>query len=272
MANRPFVGFGTRRGFLYELDVYGHPNAPDTAAYIGSNIYGIRGFNLTDPPARVIPHFDGDKVAQQQTFPPTDAASGSITIDGSDLDLNAIIGSVEKRTLAGIEFVPSMTDQRGNEPLIGLLVYQAAKDSAGNIGWHTRIVPRTTAIKQDGAFGENNYETVYNLAPSGSDSHLWGEVMTDDIDGTQHAGWLEAFSSDPAMVTAFRADGVEDTFTFKTTHQPVDTNYEVFWAVAGVVSHITSNITKNTDTLVFDYPPDEDVVIMALHRFPSAKA
>lgn len=267
MANRPFVGFGLRRGFLYELDQYGHPAAPDTGPYIGSNIYGIRGFNLTDPPARVISHFDGDKVSQQQTFPPTDASTGSITIDGADLDLNALVGSVKKRTISGIEILPSMTDKRGDEPLVGILVYQAAKDSAGNVGWHTRIVPRTTAIKQDGSFGEANYETTYNLAPSASDSHLWGEVMTDEDDGTEHAGWIEAFSSKPAIVTAWKADGVEDTFAFDADHQPPDENYSVFWAVDGVISEITSNITKGTEDIVFDYPPDEDVIVMCIHQF-----
>lgn len=272
MANRPFVGFGTRRGYLYELDQYGHPAAPDTGPYTGTKIYGIRGFNLTDPPARIISHFDGDKVAQQQTFPPTDASSGNITIDGADLDLHAIVGNTVKRTLAGIEFLPGMTDQRGNEPNVGILVYQAAKDSAGNVGWHTRIVPRTTAIRQDGSFGENNYESIYNLAPSASDSHLWGELMTDLADGTQHAGWLEAFSPEPAMVTAFKADGIEDTFIFDTDLPPVDTNYAVFWAVGGVVSQITTGITKATTDLDFAYPPDDDVIIMVLHRIPTAKA
>lgn len=272
MANRPFVGFGTRRGFIYELDQYGHPAAPDTGPYVGTKIYGIRGFNLTDPPPRIISHFDGDKVGQQQTFPPTDASSGTITIDGSDLDLNAIVGSVNKRTIAGVEILPSMTDRRGNEPIVGILVYQAAKDSAGNVGWHTRIVPRTTAVKQDGSFADSNYETIYNLAPSASDSHLWGEVMTDEIDGTEHAGWLEGFSPDPVMVTSFKADGIEDTFPFDQDFLPVDENYEVFWAVDGVVSHITTNIDKTTADVAFDYPPDEDVTIMVFHRFPSAKA
>jgi hypothetical protein len=272
MANRPFVGFGTRRGYLFELDAYGHPAAPDTGPYTGTKIYGIRGFNLTDPPARIISHFDGDKVAQQQTFPPTDASSGSITIDGADLDLHAIVGNTVKRTLAGIEFLPGMTDQRGNEPNVGILVYQAAKDSAANVGWHTRIVPRTTAIRQDGSFGENNYETIYNLAPSASDSHLWGEVMTSEIDGTEHAGWLEGFAPEPVMVTAFKADGIEDTFAFDVDRPPVDTNYEVYWAVAGVVSHITTNITKSTTNVIFDYPPDEDVIVMVIHRIPTAKA
>src|SRR5687768_11506457 len=119
MADKPFVGFGVRRGRIYELDTYGHPKAPSTSPYIGLNLYGIRALNLTDPPARIISHFDGDKVAQQQTFPPTDASSGSINIDGSDMDINALVGAVIKRDTSGIEILPSMTDQRGNEPLIG---------------------------------------------------------------------------------------------------------------------------------------------------------
>jgi len=267
MANKPFVGFGVRRGFIYELDAYGHPAAPSTAAYIGENVYGIRAFNLTDPPARVISHFDGDKVAQQQTFPPTDASTGAITIDGADLDLSAIVGAVVKTTISGIEILPSMTDQRGSEPLVGILVYQAAKDSSGNVGWHTRIVPKTTAIKQDGSFGENNYETTYNLAPSASDAHLWGTLFTEGIDGTEHAGWVEAFSPNPAIVTAFNADGSEDVFVFDADHQPTDANYSVYQAVGGVVSLVTAGITKAVASVTFNYPPDANVVIMVPHQF-----
>lgn len=272
MADKPFVGFGVRRGRIFELDAYGHPKAPDTSPYIGLNVYGIRAFNLTDPPARVIPHFDGDRIAQQQTFPPTDASSGTITIDGSDMDLSALVGNVKKRDISGLEILPSMTDQRGNEPLVGILVYQAAKDSSGNIGWHSRIVPRTTTIKQDGSFGESNYETTYNLAPSASDSHLWGEVMTDNADGTQHAGWLELFGPNPAMVTAWKADGVETDFPFDTSHQSPDALYSVFRAVAGVVSTFSSGLTKTTTGLEFNYAIASGTIIMAIHQFPQANA
>ena len=96
--------------------------------------------------------------------------------------------------------------------------------------------------------------------------------MTDEIDGTEHAGWLEGFSPDPAMVTSFKADGLEDTFAFDTDHQPTDEDYSVFWAVGGVVSGITTNIAKTTESVAFDYPPDEDVIVMVIHQFPSAKA
>ena len=269
MANRPFVGYGVRKGFIYELDVFGHPAAPDTSPYVGMNVYGIRGFNLTDPPARIISHFDGDKVSQQQTFPPTDASSGSITIDGSDLDLHALVGAVKKTTVSGIELLPSMTDKRGSEPLVGILVYQAAKDSAGNIGWHTRIVPRTTAIKQDGAMGENNYETIYNLAPSASDAQLWGRLFTNTDDGTEHAGWVEAFSPNPAIVTSFKADGVEDTFPFDVSFLPPDATFDVFIAdpVTGVVTEVTAGITKSTANILFAVAPDADSIIMVPHQF-----
>lgn len=269
MANKPFVGFGVRRGFIYELDDYGHPAAPDTGPYVGSNVYGIRGFNLTDPPARIISHFDGDKVGQQQTFPPTDASSGSITIDGSDLDLHALVGATKKRTVSGIEMITGMTDKRGSEPTVGILVYQAAKDSSGVVGWHTRIIPRTTAIRQDGTFGENNYETTYNLAPSGSDSALWGELFTNTYDGTEHAGWIEAFSPKPAIVTAFKADGLEDEFLFDASFIPPDNTFSVFIADpdTGVVTEVTVGLTKTTAHIVFAGAPDADSIIMVPHQF-----
>ena len=160
-----------------------------------------------------------------------------------------------------------MTDQRGSEPNVGILVYQAAKDSAANVGWHTRIVPKTTAIKQDGSFGENNYETTYNLAPSASDAHLWGTLFTDTDDGTEHAGWVEAFSPNPAIVTSFNADGVEDTFLFDADHKPTDATYKVYKAIAGVVTEVTSGITKTVNDIVFAVAPASGTIIMVPHQF-----
>jgi hypothetical protein len=268
-----YQGYGTHRGYVYELDAYGHPAAPDTSPYIGNKIHGIRGFGLTDPPARIITHFDGDSVSQQQTFPPTDPSSGTLNIDGQDLDLSAILGSVNKVTVSGIQMVSAMTDKRGNEPTVGILVYQQAVETlSGDAGWHTRVIPKTTAIRQSGGFGENNYETIYNLAPKSSDAYLWGKLLTTLLDGTAHAGWQEAFSNDPMIVTAWKADGVEVEFPFEADHQAQDTTFDVFWAVAGVVSQITANVTKATSSIEFDYAPDANVVVMVPHRFPSANA
>lgn len=266
MAYEPFVGYGTRKGVVYELDsTYGLINPPDTTPYTGIEIYGIRGLNLAQTNVRRISHFDGDKIGLVQIFPTLDVPSGTITVDGADLNLQSILGNVKKSTISGIELAPMMTDQQGSEPAIGLLVYQAAKKNTGVQGWHVQFMPSTQAVPQPGTFGDNNYETVYQLAPSSSLKHLWGYGFTALTDGALTAGLVDGFAPYKPRVTAFRADNVEDEFVFDTDLQPTDALYKVYQAVLGVVSEVTVGITKTTSSITFAYPPDEDVIILVPH-------
>src|SRR6185503_9323473 len=157
MSYEPFVGFGTRKGIVYELDQYGLPlGGYDLDAYgekventdpnTGLSIYGIRSFELTYPEPRRIPHFNSDCVELVQQFPSLDAAAGTITVDGNDLNLASILSNVRKSTVSGMEVMPFLSDQQGNEPNVGLLVYQAAKRTTGVQGWHFQFIQSTSMI------------------------------------------------------------------------------------------------------------------------------
>ncbi len=279
MAYEPFVGFGTRKGVVYELDANHLPKATDTNPYTGLEIYGIRGLQLTPPNVRRIPHFDGDKVALVQIFPSTDVPSGTITVDGADLNLASVLGNVRPSTVSGIELMPMMTDQQGNEPEVGLLVYQAAKKNTGSIGWHVVFIPSTQAVPQGGSFGDNNYETTYQLAPSASPNQLFGKafsvngVETGDLgDGTATAGIVDGFAPFKPRITAWLADGSEDNFLFADDLQATDTDYAVFTATpqtgGGVeIAEVATDITKATTGITFTGTGGigADVVIIALH-------
>jgi len=265
MAYEAFVGFGTRKGIVYELDENHLPKATSTSPYTGVEIYGIRGMTLTPTNVRKIAHNDGDKVGLVQILPSLDVPSGTITIDGADLNLQSILGSVKKRTVSGMEMMPTMTDQQGNEPEVGLLVYQAAKKKTGTLGFNVKFVPSTQMVPQDGSFGDNNYETTYQLAPSASPNHLFGLPFTSDADGALTAGCVNAFAPHVPRITAFRSDGAEDTFAFSPDFLPSDANYSVFVGVDGVVTEITSGITKTTAHIVFDYTYSAGAVIIVPH-------
>jgi hypothetical protein len=276
MAYEPFVGFGTRKGIVYELDAYGLPKGTytlndydvevfTTDPYVGLEIYGIRSFEITYPEPRRIPHFNGDRVELVQQFPTLDAAAGTIVVDGADLNLASVLGSVRKATVSGMELMPHMSDQQGSEPSIGLIVYQAAKKSTGVTGWHAHIIQSTTMIPRPGPFGDNNYETRYALAPNAVAHHLWGFALDVDVEGTASAGVIEAWSLYPPRVTAWWADGAEDSFVFNEDLQPPDNTYPVYQAIAGVVTAVTSGVTKTTTGLVFSLAPAEDTKILVPH-------
>ena len=265
MTYEPFVGFGTRKGIVFELDQYGLPAAPDVNPYTGLEIYGVRNFEMTYPEPRRVPHFNGDRVGLVQQFPSLEAAAGTIVVDGNDLNLTSILASVEKFTVSGIEMMPFLTDKQGEEPNVGLLIYQAAKKTTGVLGWHVQFIASTTMVPRPGPYGDNNYETRYALAPNAVNHFLWGPELTDEAHGAIESGVIDGFALYKPRITSWNADGIEDTFLFDTTQKPTDATYIVVQSVAGVVSILTSGIVKTVDSVAFAYPPDENVTVHALH-------
>lgn len=272
----PFVGFGTRKGIVYELDQYGLPLGtyeldlydvlqPTTEPYTGLEIYGIRSFELTYPEPRRIPHFNGDRVELVQQFPSLDASAGTIVVDGNDLNLASVLGNVKKSTTSGLEMMPFLSDMQGAEPNVGLLVYQASKRTTGVQGWHFQFIQSTSMIPRPGPYGDNNYESRYALAPNAVTAHLWGDPLTIAKDGAESAGVIDGFAPNPPRITTWIADGVEDIFAFKVGQEPTDTSYQVFKATAGVVVEVTSGITKSTANIDFAVAPADGVKIIVLH-------
>lgn len=269
MAYEPFVGFGTRKGIVYELDQYGLPlgtydesDIANTDPYTGLEIYGIRSFEVTYPEPRRIPHFNGDRVELVQQFPSLDASAGTIVVDGNDLNLASVLANVKKSTISGMELMPHLSDQQGNEPNVGLLVYQAAKKSNGVQGWHFQFIQSTSMIPRPGPYGDNNYETRYALAPNAVTAHLWGFALSLATDGAESAGIIDGFALNPPRITTWIADGIEDTFLFEATQQPPDSTYKVYKAIAGVVTEVTSGLTKTTTQIVFDYLADGEKIMV----------
>lgn len=269
MAYEPFVGFGTRKGIVYELDQYGLPlgtydasDNPTTAPYTGLEIYGIRSFEVSYPEPRRIPHFNGDRVELVQQFPSLEASAGTIVVDGNDLNLASVLANVKKSTISGMELMPHLSDQQGNEPNVGLLVYQAAKKSTGVTGWHFQFIQSTSMIPRPGPYGDSNYETRYALAPNAVTAHLWGFALSLAADGAESAGIIDGFSLNPPRITTWIADGVEDEFLFATDQQPPDNTYKVYKAINGVVTEVTSGLTKTTTKITFSYLADSEKVMV----------
>src|SRR5258706_4851660 len=269
MAYEPFVGYGTRKGVLYELDAFNLPNAASSTAYRGLEIYGIRAFALPPVAVRIIPHFDGDKVALTQVFPPNTAPTGTITVDGSDTALVAVVSSTTKSTVGLYELVPYLSSSQGSEPNIGLLVYQAARKTTGATGWHVMFVPSTTAIPQNGQFGDNNYETTYQLSPSASPNHLFAKAFATGDEGVSTAGLVDGFGLYKPRITAWKADGATLVFTFATGLNAVNTTYDVykFTASSSLVAKVTTGVTKATTGITFDtaHEPASGDKLFVLH-------
>lgn len=264
-----FVGYGSRRGRVYELDAYGIPKPTATTPYTGVKIKGFNGFQATQGNVRRIQHFDGDSVSLTQIFPSTDVPSGTITVDGADLALIAILANLTETTVSGIKMVPFMSDKQGSEPSIGALLTQAAKSDDGADGYHTMVVNSSQAVPQTGSFGNNNYETTFQLSPSRTTHHLFGPAYASGTEGTDAAAGDEGFSAKEALITCWKGDGATLEFDFATGLNASDTSYKLYQSIAGVVTEVTpGDVTKATDKITFDTgaAPANGTTILAWHQ------
>ena len=262
------VGFGAREGIMYELDAYGIPMPTSTSPYTGTRVKGLNGFNLTQTQVRRIQHFDGDRVSITQIFPSTDVPGGTVTVDGADLALLATLSNVIKTSVSGINMIPILSDQQGEEPSVGMIIMQAAKTDEGADGYHILFINSSQAVPQPGSFGANNYETSLQLSPSSVTHHLWGAAYVAGTDGVESAAADQAFSSKKVRITAWLGDGIEDQFLFDVSLQPPDNTFKLYKSVAGVVTEVTANVTKATTGVTFDagFEPDEGDIILAIHQ------
>jgi hypothetical protein len=266
-----FVGYGARRGRIYELDDYGIPKPTATTPYIGVKIKGFNGFQATQGNVRKIQHFDGDSVSLTQVFPSTDVPSGTITVDGADLSLNAILSNVGETTISGMKILPIMSDQQGSEPSVGMILQQAAKTDEGADGFHVQFINSSQAVPQTGSFGTNNYETTFQMAPSRTTHHLFGPAYDPSTDKVAAAAGDQVFSPNEALITCWLGDGATLEFDFAANFNSADNTFKLYQSVAGVVTEITSNVTKATDKVTFGagHAPASGVTILAIHQIAS---
>jgi hypothetical protein len=262
-----FVGYGTREGRIYKLDTHGIPVTTSTTAYVGTKIKGLSGFTSTQVAIRRIQHYDGDRISLTQIFPTQDVPAGTITVDGADLALIAILGNTIETTHDSIKVLPMMSDQQGSEPSVGMIITQAGKDDAGADGYHMQFINSSQAVPQPGSFGNNNYETTFQLSPSATSHHLWGLDYVLGTDGTESAAMDDAFAAKKALITCWLSDGTTSDLTFDTNYKAVDTSYKVYQNDGGTVTELTTGVTKAVDKVSFSTGniPANGKTVLVLH-------
>jgi len=221
----PYTYVGARNAIVYELNTYGRPKATGMVAYTGTEIFGLKSFGLTIPPARRIVHVGNDGVTSQQLLPPIEAAAAEIGVDGTDLDLMAVITGATIIEKAGVRLIPHLSDLRGSEPNVGIIQYQAAVAQSGAQRWRVVIVSNTKMIARIPGGGPDVIDTVFDLAPNPVDKYLWGgetAPLADPSDpysgvpesGATKTGIWDGFAAFRPWLASFVAGAGETVFPF----------------------------------------------------------
>lgn len=225
IAIEPYVYVGARNGVVYELNTYGRPKATGMTAYTGLELFGLKTFGLTIPPARRIVHQGNDGITAQQLLPPIEAAAAEINVDGTDMDLMAVITGATIIERAGMRFLPHLSDLRGYEPNVGILQYQAAVAESGAQRWRVVVVSNTKMIARIPGGGPEPIDTIFDLAPNPVDQYLWGSELaplSDPSDpysgvspsGANKAGIWDGFAAYRPRIASFVAGTGETVFPF----------------------------------------------------------
>lgn len=278
ITEEPFVYSGFQTGVIYELNANGRPNGTTLDPYTGIEVYAAKLYALTLPATRKIPHIGNDRLLKTQQFPSQEVASGEISVGAEDLELIAALSGSTILDIAGLQMLPHMSDLQGQEPNVGMILYQAALAQSGPQRFHFHMITSTKAVVRLPGFGPDPIDLVYDIAPDPVDRYLWGAEMaplndpSDPFSGVTDTGALEAgvwsgFGAGEPRIAAFVADGSESTFLFPENMQANDaTNIAVFTAAGSVVTSYSSGYTGALTGVTFDSPPTVGDEVILLYQ------
>ena len=231
ITTESYVFSGLKNVVIYALNAYNRPAGTGQTAYTGLDLYGAKAYNLTIPAARRIAHIGNDRLLKQQTFPPTEPASGEINVGATNLNIVAALTGATIIDKAGMQMLPHLSSLQGSEPNVGLILYQRAVAESGAARWRFHIIPSTKAIPRDPGAGQEPIDLIFDLSPDPVDVHLWGmdlSVLADPSDpfsgvsesGADNAGIWSGFCAYRPRIASFVPIAGQVLFSYPDNMQP----------------------------------------------------
>lgn len=265
----PYVYSGARNAVIYALNTYGRPAASGLSAYVGLEVYGLKGFALTIPPARRITHIGNDRALKSQTFPPIEAASGEVAVGATDLEILSVLMGTTVIDKAGIRLLPHLSDKQGYEPNVGILIYQASVSKSGAQRWRVNIISSCKAIPRIPGAGQESIDIVFDLTPDPTDAYLWGSdtfTLADPSDpysqltesGAIDAGIWDGFCAFRPRIASFAAQAAQVLFEFPDHLQAANATDILVVTANGTgtpVEEDPADYTATTAGVTFDTAP-----------------
>lgn len=258
---------GARYVALYEYAAGGFLAATDENPYEGSQIVGMQTFNVTLPDYRRISHQGDDRVLQVDFLPPTEQATAEINVSEENLANLAIMTSTLVRTIGEAKLLGLATSEQGNEPDLGLLMYQQAVSGTGTRVWRSFMIPRGRLSPRPSGFNENPSQHNIQVAMNVSSAHLWGETFVQGTDGFEEAQVLIMHTQYKPNICAFIGDNSTTAFSLPTAKPAVSTDKIHGVWVDGVKKTLTTHYTVTTTAITFLTAPADGATIVVLYEF-----
>lgn len=254
---------GLRHATIFSLNTYGSPAATDTSAYEGSAIVGAQAFDVTIPDPRKITHIGDDRPLQIDYLPPTEGVSCELRAARSDFAVYALLTGGNVLTVGESKFVGVATSDQGNEPQVGLLLYQQALDETGARHWRSYLLPKATIYPHPNGMNEAASVHRFIVSPAVVTKHLWELAFADGTEGYTDAQLLEGMHKYKPKIVAFLASTATTTFTLPTDAACADTAKMNVW-VDGVAQ--AADITKSTTDVQFTTAPGNNKRVVIFYE------
>jgi hypothetical protein len=252
------------------IDVPGYPE-PAEDGFGGYEFLGPKNLTLNLGSPRAITNVSQGRVNDTIYLPSTDAKTAEFHLSYIDQVLFSILGAVKRRTDIGEgSTMPFGTDKQGLEIAGAFLISNLAfHDENSNPVWHNYMLPKVRAIVTQPSMDENAVDVTVNLSLGSSTKHLWGQAVTEAIDGATRLTGYDHITEFRFNIHAWLADGSEDIFLFPADKPPISSAKTSVWNFTDGVE-ITSGFVVNTANLDFTLAPSANDLIVALYEYPDA--
>lgn len=254
MAAKDIVsGVGVRYAEAFKLDpTTGYPAVAFNSGTLvgGTLIEGIKTFTYNSPTPQRIQHYGDDRPFAQDSLPPTEIGSFTVTTAKTNLALDAFTEGTKEVTLdTVVKARAGNTDQRGSEPQLMVSVYRQALDTAygsSTLGklrqWHSALIPSTRLINQIQPMEQTNTNKTYDGIPTAVSSTPWAQAFDNTTWGATRAEYIELTTTYKPVWAVGSGNGTLTRFALPKT--PIDTAHTHAW-VNGTLATVSSVDTTN---------------------------
>lgn len=255
MSKQVVSGIGARYGVVFELASDGLPTAVAGAdlGFAGTLIEGIKSLTANDPEPQRTTHYGDDSSFAQDSLPPTEVGSFTITTAKTNIGLDALLGGMKVRTINGNVYVAGNTDKRGSEPQVTAMFYRQALDTAkgsATMGklrqWHVKIYPSARIASTSQSMEQGATDKTYNATPTIVTSTPWAETLNEVNWGASQGEFIELTTDYHPRLNVWRPNASKTAFSL--SHPPYDSSSITVWV------QDTGEVTPSNVNVSATYP------------------
>ena len=250
------------------IDVPGYPE-PSAGGYGGLELQGPKNFTPNFGQARAVTNVSQGRVNDTMYLPSIDAKTAELHLSYFDQATFAELSGVKRRTIGGGTGMPLGTDKQGLEISGAFMIsHLKTQDDDGIQQWHNYLIPRCRAIVNIPGANDEDYDIPVNMSLSSSRKHIWGQTLTELLDGATKMHAWDHVTWGRLNIWAWLTDGTEDLFLLPTDKPALDTFADTFtlWDYAAG-TQITTGITKSETGVDYLAAPASNKLLIAVYEY-----